>query len=191
MPTRRRARSIACLVAVAATLVSGWCSNRVTFAAFLFLVPVVVVLFVVSIGALWRLVVGPRADRWKDVAVLVACVGSCFVGRSSGLLVRDADFRMRRLPRYEAFVERIEKGEIAVTSEGFTRLELPQEDADLAYGVYASRDSRGMLRVTFLWGAGFPATRYLCYFYRASGTWDSDESRAARRLNDKWFEGLE
>ena len=191
MPTGRRARSVAFLVAGAATLVSAWCSYRVTFTAFLFLVPVVVALFVVSIGASWRLVVGPRADRWKNVAVLAACVCSCFVGRSGGFLVRDADFRMRRLPRYEAFVKRIEKSEIPVTNEGFARLELPQEDADLAYGVFASRDEDGMLRVTFLWGAGFPATRYLCYFYRASGTWGPDESRPARRLNEKWFEGFE
>src|SRR5207244_13650063 len=92
-----------------------------------------------------------------------------------GRLVSHAVFAWS-LPSYERVVQQIESGSIPVSAE-FAKIRQAEREARLAYGVFAGKDTNGILTVVFFTESGFPAL-HSGYMYRSSGEMSSGlESR--------------
>jgi len=105
--------------------------------------------------------------RLLAVIPLAVCLGSCAATAVVGRSARTAQFE-KRLPRYEALVERIRAGD-ALVSGRVISVPLVETERDLGYAVMAQRDADGVLTVELLTGGGFPV-KHSGYLYSSSGS---------------------
>jgi hypothetical protein len=125
-----------------------------------------------------------KGRRRDGIVAVVAFLAAIPLGVLAGRRLRDVDFHYRRLPRYQAIVDRIQQGEIVV-SEDPTSLTI---DKDLANVGFARRTTTGILRVEFFWGGAFPV-KHTAYIYTSTGgssdgAWNRWRYRA---LGGNWF----
>jgi hypothetical protein len=124
--------------------------------------------------------------RWRRQVLLIAgLLAAIPSGAIVGHRVRDFDFQFRRQGPYQAVVEQVLSGHIAV-GDTATRLTI---EKSLAYVVFARRTTTGVVRVEFFWGMGFPV-KHTAYVYTSTdvpgdGAWDHWRYR---RVADHWFE---
>ena len=141
----------------------------------------VVVLAVVLVFTGWR------QRRWRAMIPLAACVIAAVAFIPLGRLVSSALFAWS-LPSYETIVRQMESGTIPVSTE-FSEVRQAEPGARLARGVFAGKDTNGVLTVIFFTEAGFPAL-HSGYLYRSSGELGSGlESRwpINEKVRSNWF----
>jgi hypothetical protein len=141
----------------------------------------VVIYAVVLVFAEWR------KRRWRAMIPLAACVLSVVVFIPLGRLVSRAVFAWSLLS-YEGVVQQIEFGSIPVSGE-YAEIRGAEREARLAYGVFADKDTNGVLTVMFFTESGFPAL-HGGYIYRSSGELSAElESRwpIREKVRSKWF----
>jgi len=124
---------------------------------------------------LWGLVI--VITRWKTshiraVIPLVACLLMLPAERLVGRCIRTELFNWN-FPVYEAVVRKIDTGAIPLAN-GREEISATYFDHNLAYAIWAERDSNQVLTVEFLWGgsraATLPRTICLCILWcRPSG----------------------
>jgi hypothetical protein len=125
--------------------------------------------------------------RWRALLPLAACVVAIAIFLPLGRLITDAVFDWS-LPSYEAIVQQVESGSIP-TSVEFSEMPQAERQARLAYGVFAQKDTNGVVRVMFFTESGFPAL-HSGYLYTSSGEPGSGvESRwpTVHKVRNKWF----
>jgi len=128
-----------------------------------------------------------RQRRWRAVLPLVACVLAVVVFIPLGRMISRAMFDWA-LPTYEAVVRQIESGGIPASSE-FSELPQAEHQARLAYGVFAQKDSNGVVSVIFFTESGFPAL-HSGFLYSSSGEpGEGIESRwpTVEKIRTNWF----
>jgi hypothetical protein len=131
--------------------------------------------------------------KWKKtgfwaLAPLIACLLMLPIKQQLAQFVRSELFNSR-FPRYEALVQKIESGAIPVSPEG-QMIPATDYDSSLAYyGVYAKKETNGILTVEFLYGAAGPPPYHQAYVYISSGTIESISNRwpSIAKIKDKWF----
>jgi len=91
-----------------------------------------------------------------------------------------------------ALVQKIESGTIPVSTEGQI-ISPTNYDPSIANGVWAQRDTNGVLIVEFWYGGAGPPPYHEDYVYISSGTIESgsylDKHYPSKaKIRDKWFE---
>lgn len=132
--------------------------------------------------------------EWKKLrfwAVLPSLLSllALIISAWTGVTLKIAIFE-RRLPRYRAFVQQIEAGTIPVSTNAHP-ISLPKADRDLAYFVWAQRDTNGVLIVEFSTDSGWPA-KHSGYLYCSAGSVPPGSSSDVRwrgkfQIHPKWF----
>ena len=128
-----------------------------------------------------------RQRRWRALLPLAVCVFAVAIFIPLGRLISYAIFDWS-LVSYEAIVRQVESGSIPTSAE-FSKIPQADRQARLAYGVFAQKDTNGVVRVMFFTESGFPAL-HSGYLYSSSGEPGSGvESRwpIVRKVKDKWF----
>jgi hypothetical protein len=125
---------------------------------------------------------GRRGRKLIRIAGLLAVIPTgVFIGHQ----LRDLDFRLRRLPRYQAVVDEVLRGHI-LAGDVPTQLAI---EKDLAYVGFVRRTTAGIVRAEFFWGSAFPV-KHTAYVYTSTGVpgdgaWDHWRYRP---LADHWFD---
>ena len=132
-----------------------------------------------------------KTSRFWAAAPLVACLFMLPIEGLIGRFVRDELFKWR-FPRYEALVQKIESGAIPISTEG-QMIPATNYDSNLAYGVWAQRDTNNVLIVEFWYGRAGPPPYHQDYLYISSGIIEPGSYLDKRypskaKLKDKWFE---
>lgn len=137
-----------------------------------------------------------RKSRFGAIAPLIACLFMLPIQRFVGGSVRN-ELLKRRLPRYEALVQKIESGAIPITTESGL-IPATNYDSSLAYAVLARRDTNGVLSVEFGYGHAGPPPYHQDYVYISSGViepgsyldkrWPSKVKILNKEFKGKWFE---
>jgi hypothetical protein len=128
-----------------------------------------------------------KRESWRTLIIfLVTPLLVIFMPDAVGYL-RIAAFK-RALPQYEAAVQRIASGEIAVSEK---RKRIEELEGPLAYGVFAQRSPAGVLTVEFWTGGGFPV-KHRGYLYSSSGAIEQNSPAAEtwpkrRAVVSQWF----
>jgi hypothetical protein len=157
----------------------------------LLLLPCGFLFFCICIFSLVTVFTKWRASRFWALASLAACLlllpTSGFVGR----LIRDELFK-QRFSLYEALVQKIESGNIPISSEGQV-VSTTNYDSSLAERVVAERETNGVLIVVFNYGGAGPPPYHVDYLYISSGVIDPGSYLDKRypsqtKIKDKWFE---
>lgn len=126
------------------------------------------------------------------VPALVCFIGllaSFFIGACLGNAIKDWRFQ-KDLPRYNAVVGLIEKGDLKPTSENLF-IKLPNEYADLAWAVVAKTNNNKMT-IEFMTESGFPV-KHSGYLFISNGDIETDVNALQHwpyhsRINMNWFQ---
>ena len=183
-----------CLVVVALNFLITiyFCEQRTTNKQLLFMAAngVAVVLFLIS------LVIGfSRCFREKlraFIPALICFIGllaSVFIGSRLGDAIKDWRFQ-KNLPRYNAVIRLIEKGELKPDPQS-PLIKLPVEYADLAWAVAAKTNDNRVV-VEFMTESGFPV-KHSGYLFVSSGDIASDTNLFRRwpyrsQISANWFQ---
>ncbi|MEI9865475.1 MAG: hypothetical protein WDN00_13190 [Limisphaerales bacterium] len=162
-----------------------WQSNLIK----LLTMPVSVAYFGAWIASIVCVFIGWRRWRFRAFIPVAVCMATLVVTNSVSPRLMDAGFA-RVMPRYTALIQQMDGGQMVVSNIS-TRVVLSGLDAELAYVVWADRETNGVLTATFFVGGGFPV-KHWGYLYRSSGEnpprdWWIKNDWMGRRLNDKWF----
>lgn len=144
--------------------------------------------------SIWSLVVvfkKWKTSRFWAATSLIACLLMLPVERQIGRFIREELFDLR-FPKYEALVQKIESGKIPISTEGRI-IPATNYDSSLAFIIFASRDTNGVLIVDFGYGEAGPPPYHEDYIYISSGTIESNSYLDNRwpskaKIRDKWFE---
>ena len=128
--------------------------------------------------------------RYRTLIPFTTCIAVGVLGWEVRGPLDKALFWHWRLPGYEATIQKMESGTIPVSAEE-RRLSSSEYDGRLALTVWAERDNKGSLIVTFLYGDTGAVGLHDAFVYSASGELSvKDESswRWKRRLSGNWFQ---
>ena len=150
--------------------------------------------FLFLIISVWSLIVvftKWKTSRFWAAIPLIACLLMFPVERQAGRFVREKLFDWR-FPEYEALVQKIESGEISISTEGRI-IPATNYDSSLALIVVAGRDTNGVLIVDFGYGEAGPPPYHQDYIYISSGTIEANSYLDNRwpskaKIRNKWFE---
>jgi hypothetical protein len=152
--------------------------------------PLAFVLLAICIKDFVRIFTQWKQYRYRTLIPFAACIVVVVLGREVSGRLDKALFWHWRLPGYEATILKIESGSIAVSGEG-RELSPNEYDRRLALNVWAERDDKGSLIVTFLYGDTGAVGLHDAFVYCESGEVSAHVDRRWRwksRLNDKWFQ---
>ncbi len=132
---------------------------------------------------------GWRQHRWRAAVPFVVCLLLCFGSLAAALSIRQRLFDWA-LPSYEAVVQQMQAGTIAITTN-WSRIPAAEAQARLVYEVIAQRDTNGVLTVVFFTENSFPA-RSSGYLYSSSGAIEPSAFRFSGwptriQVRPEWF----
>lgn len=125
------------------------------------------------------------------VPALICIIGlpaSMLIGSHLGGVIQSDRFQ-KNLPRYEAVVELIEKGELTTNSQS-SLIRLPDQYGDLAWATMAKSSGTNVV-IEFMTEGGFPVI-HSGYLFISSGNIQNDPDSVQRwpyhsRVNSNWF----
>ena len=152
-------------------------------------VPLTLVFLVICIRDFGRIFTQWKLYRYRTLIPFVTCIVVGVLGWEVKGPLDGALFWHWRLPGYEATIQKMESGTIPVSVEG-KQLSSGEYDSRLALNVWAERDDKGSLIVTFLYGDTGAVGLHDAFVYCESGQLSAKNERIWRwksRLSGKWF----
>lgn len=121
-------------------------------------------------------------------------VAVIFLGLAASSVILGGQLRLfvfrRRLPAYQEIVRQMEAGQITLTENRLSPVELPPDYNHLAQVVLAECDPNGVVTAEFIVGGGFPV-KHSGFLYRSDGhpeRWrQCDRWRGYLPVEENWY----